>query len=512
MFPLLFMLATTAILLVVTIFKLYTDMEKVQKNIFSNTILTAGEEIVSKIDRILKGDTAVLSSYTVSEPLIEKKEEEVQESKRFLLDSANMPLGVITKFATLNEFNAPTARFDTVYFDTTYRQAFPYLPVEWDKNFDASKFEDKRAEGRKNRYKMDINLIEMDSNTLRVLNPEFMNRIIKESLREIKGKYDYDFALYNPFTTQFVIPPSKTSPDKILKSEYVFALKKSDRFSAPHYLILYFPTERWIFFQMMDAIAAMILLFLGIILLISGFTIFFSRKQKKNTDVRNDFINNMTHEFKTPIATISLACEAISDESIIADQDARNAYISIINDENERLKNMVTNILQLAQLNKGQIKLNIEKVNVHQIIKSVLNSVALQVSSKNGVILTKLNAQNPYIFADKTHIENCIINLVENAIKYSKNDPEIEINTTNDRKMFVVSIKDNGIGISKKNVKKIFNEFYRVTRGNVHDNKGFGMGLDYVKKIIHLHGGSIHVKSELNKGTIFTVYLPNKKT
>ncbi|MDR2979943.1 MAG: HAMP domain-containing histidine kinase [Bacteroidales bacterium] len=511
MYPLLLLLAITSILLVVTIFKLYTEAEKVQKNIFSGNIIVAGEDIVNKIYAVLKGDTSLLETYEINTLLINETPA-IQEAKHFLLDSNSIPVAIINKVISYNEKNIFTTQYDTLYFDTNYRHQFPFLPVDWNENFDPSKFEDKRGDGRKNRYKMDINLIEMDSNTLRILNKDFLNRIIKESLREIKEKYDYDFALYNAFTTQFVIPPSKTLPDKILKSEYVFMLKKNDRFIAPHYLILYFPMERGIYFQMMGAIAGMILVLLGSILLISSFTIIFSRRQKKNTDVRNDFINNMTHEFKTPISTISLACEAISDESIINDHAARSEYFSIIKDENERLKNMVTNILQLAQLKKGQMKMNIEKVNVHQVIKSVVNSVALQVNTKNGVLTTRLNAQNPYIFADKTHIENCIINLVENAIKYSKdNNVEIEIDTKNDKRMFVLSIKDNGIGISKKNARKIFNEFYRVTKGNVHDNKGFGMGLDYVKKIVSLHGGSIHVKSEINKGSIFTVSLPNKK-
>lgn len=510
MFPLLFLLAVTSVLLVVTMFKLYTEAEKVQKNIFSANIIAAGEEIINKIDAILKGDTALLSPHELSNFLIEEPTS-TQHAKRFLLDSANIPVGIINKITSRNDIDVYITQYDTLYFDTEYREEFPFLPADWQENFDPSKFEDKRSEGRKNRYKMDINLISMDSNTLRLLNRDFLNRLIKQSLREIKAKYDYDFALYNAFTTQFVISPTKTTPDKILKSEYVFMLKKSDRFLSPHYLILYFPTERGIYFQMMGAIAAMSLVFLSIIFFISGFTIIYSRKQKKNTDVRNDFINNMTHEFKTPIATISLACEAMSDDSILDDHAAKAAYISIIRDENERLKSMVTNILQLAQLKKGQMKMNIEKVNVHHLIKSVVNSVALQVSSKNGILVTKLNAQNPYIFADKSHIENCIINFVENAIKYSKENPEIEIDTRNEKKMFILSIKDNGIGISKKNLKKIFNEFYRVTKGNIHDNKGFGMGLDYVKKIISLHGGSIHVKSEVNKGTIFTVYLPNKK-
>lgn len=510
--PIICLLALTAILLLVAIFKLYTEAEKVQRSIFASEVLSAGDDIVNKIDAVLKGDSIpakteqpILSSDSV--PTVFHK-----YSKKFLLDSATRtPIGVIRSIMSYTEKNIFVTQYDTTYFDTNYRKNFPFMPSQWETDFDVSQFEDKRSGARNNRYKKDINLIEMDSSTMELLNRDFLNRIIKESLGDIAQKHEFDFALYNAFTTQFVVPPSIVSPEVILKSEYIFSLKNSDRFIAPHYLILFFPAERGIYFEMMKTISLLILFFLSIILIISAFTLFYLHRQKKTTDVRNDFINNMTHEFKTPIATISLACEAIADESTVEDAAAKMAYVSIIKDENERLKNMVNNILQLAQLKKGQLKMNIEKFDLHQLIKSVTESVALQISSNNGILRVKLDAPNPLIFADKTHIENCLINLVENAIKYSKKNPEIEICTQSDKKNMIISIKDNGIGIAKKNIKRIFNEFFRVTKGNIHDSKGFGMGLDYVKKIVSLHGGSITVKSEINKGSTFTLYLPIKK-
>jgi len=506
------LLIITAIMLVVTIFKLYTEAEKVQRSIFASEVLSAGEEIIGKIDAVMQGDTLPVTIESLenkndSTPAVYHK-----YSKKFMLDSASAkPIGVIKSTISYTAKTIFITESDTIYFDTNYRKNFKFTPPVWDEEMDYSKFEDKNEKARKNKYKLDINLIEMDSSTTNLLNKEFLNRIIKESLGAVTIDANFYFALYNAFTTNFVVAPTITTPENILQSEYVFALKKSDKFIAPHYLILYFPAERGIYFQRMGAIAILIISFLTIILIISGLTLYYLYRQKKIADVRNDFINNMTHEFKTPIATISLACEAIEDESVLEDKETKIAYISIIRDENNRLKNMVNNILQIAQLKKGQLKMDIERFDIHELIKNIAESVSLQITSNYGHLSLILNATNHFIFADKAHIENCIINLVENAIKYSKTNSEIEIRTENDKKNLVISVKDNGIGISKKNQKKIFHEFYRVSKGNVHNTNGYGMGLDYVKKIVSLHDGSITVESEINKGSIFTLYLPIKK-
>lgn len=232
-------------------------------------------------------------------------------------------------------------------------------------------------------------------------------------------------------------------------------------------------------------------------------------RQKKAADVKNDFINNMTHEFKTPISTISLACEAISDGSITY-AEAKELFIPTIRDENNRLQKMVENILLTARLNKGQLRMNVEIVDIHQLINKIIHSISLQISASKGKITQQLNAINYRIFADPIHIENIIINLTENAIKYSGNAPTIEIRTHNEGKNIVIEVEDHGIGIAKKEQKHIFQEFYRVSQGNRHDTKGFGLGLGYVKKIVSLHHGNISVKSELNEGSTFIISLPTK--
>ena len=182
----------------------------------------------------------------------------------------------------------------------------------------------------------------------------------------------------------------------------------------------------------------------------------------------------------------------------------------MIRAENERLQKMVTNILQLAQLKKGQLKINAEDVNVHGVLNAIVRSFSLQVTNLGGMFVTRFNAEMPIVVADKSHVESIFVNLIENALKYSNKQPVIELSTWCERGMLAVSVTDNGIGIPKKNIKHIFDEFYRVTKGNVHDNKGYGLGLNYVKKIVEIHGGRVKVKSVLGEGSTFTVYIPYK--
>jgi two-component system phosphate regulon sensor histidine kinase PhoR len=231
-------------------------------------------------------------------------------------------------------------------------------------------------------------------------------------------------------------------------------------------------------------------------------------RQKKIADIKNDFINNMTHEFKTPISTITLACEALSGEH--TRKTNREAYVSIINDENERLKLMVNNILQLAQLKKGQLHLQLVRCDIHELITQICDSFSLLIKSNRGEIREYLYAEHYTLQVDKMHIQNVIINLIENGIKYTHGEPKIAIRTENEKKNLLISVSDNGIGMTKKHIKHIFNDFYRISTGNIQKKKGQGLGLVYVKKIIELHGGSISVLSIPEKGTTFCIALPLK--
>ena len=501
--PLLILISCIAIMLVMTIFQLYKEAEKVQRSIFVNEVLIAGETVLDKIDATLKNDTIALSSiHQVSPDSVPVSTVYKKFTNKFLLDSATQrPIGIINTTFDFNKDNTIYAVVDTLYFDTNYLASIQHFDEVWGNN--------NIHEGQMKMNKQQSQLMEMDSSDVMLLNRDFLYRIIKEALAEEKIYSSFDFALYNAYTANFVVSPMLVEKEEILQSEYLFKLKNNDKFIAPHYLILYFPYERSIFFQRMSTIVILIICFIILIMLICGATLTALYRQKRAADVKNDFINNMTHEFKTPISTISLACEAIEDKSL-NDPAAKMAYVSIIKVENIRLQKMVENILLTAQLNKGQLRMNVERVDVRALIEKILNNLSLQVISRGGKISSKLNANEHIIIADPVHIENIIVNLLENALKYSPEKPFIEIRTLNEGKNLIIEVEDHGIGIAKRETKRIFNEFYRVSQGNRHDTKGFGLGLGYVKKIVSLHHGSVSVKSELGKGSTFIVSLPIK--
>ena len=250
------------------------------------------------------------------------------------------------------------------------------------------------------------------------------------------------------------------------------------------------------------------IIFLIIIIFCFGFIIFAVFRQKKLSDMKSDFINNMTHEFKTPISTISLASEILVNSNKETSIEKIHQYAKIIYDENQRMRSQVEQVLRMAQLDKNEYELNKEEIDVHELIKNAVGSLWLENYEKSAKINYIFNASNYKITADPVHLSNIIKNLVENAYKYSCDNPEIEISTTSDEKGVFISVKDNGIGIAENYLKYIFDKFYRVPTGNVHDVKGFGIGLYYVKIMAEAHSGKVSVESEIGKGSKFTIFLP----
>jgi two-component system, OmpR family, phosphate regulon sensor histidine kinase PhoR len=236
-------------------------------------------------------------------------------------------------------------------------------------------------------------------------------------------------------------------------------------------------------------------------------------RQKKLSEIKNDFINNMTHEFKTPLATISLAVDALRNEKVVSDREKMTYFSTIIKEENKRMNRQVETILKAALMDKQEVQLLLRPLHAHQVIKDVVENFTLQLEEKNGKAEVLLNAENDFIDADEVHFSNLIINLIDNAIKYSKEDqpPIIKITTQSTPKSIVIVIEDNGIGMNKETVKRVFEKFYRAHTGNIHNVKGFGLGLSYVKTMVEAHGGEIKVDSVLGKGSTFTMEFPLKK-
>ncbi len=250
-------------------------------------------------------------------------------------------------------------------------------------------------------------------------------------------------------------------------------------------------------------------LLVSLLLILScAFTIFIIIRQKRLSAIKNDFINNMTHEFKTPISTISLASQMLKDGTVSNSPDMVDHIAKIVRDESTRLTFQVEKVLQMAMFSESRMKLKLKVVNLHEIIDGLLENFRLKVEDKKGVIIHNFDASSDNVLADELHLANVISNLLDNAIKYCMKTPNITISTYNKNEGVVVSVTDNGIGISRKEQKLIFERFYRVSTGNVHDVKGFGLGLSYVKKIVEAHGGNIDVESTLHKGSKFEIYFP----
>ena len=300
----------------------------------------------------------------------------------------------------------------------------------------------------------------------------------------------------------------KVSGLKSDKDTYSVNLFPNDYSNSESYLRVYFPNQdRYIIRNIWMMYATSLLL---ILVVLGCFYVAVSTivKQKQLADIKNDFINNMTHEFKTPISTISLATQMLGDEAVTASPSMFKRYLGIIRDENKRLGSQVEKVLQTAQMERGEVRLNLGTVNVHQIIERVLGNISPQIELREGIIDIDLQAENPEIQADEVHLTNIIFNLLDNANKYSPEKPIIKITTENTEKGLSIKVSDQGIGMTKESIKQIFEKFYRVPTGNVHDVKGFGLGLSYVKKMVEEHNGRINVVSKLGEGSEFEVVVP----
>ena len=340
------------------------------------------------------------------------------------------------------------------------------------------------------------------------IDPKQLDTLIRSELNNYCLNIAYNYAVVNGNTNQMAISKTTGNPDNLLKSKYKTLLFPNDVFSKPDYLILQFPGSIKYVLASMWLMLASSTVFTLVILFGFAYTIHVILRQKKLSDIKSDFINNMTHEFKTPIATISLAIDSIKDPRVSQNKEKLDYFSRIIREENKRMNSQVEHVLRMAQLEKGELQLRTEKVNLHELIQHAVELIGIQVESKQGIMTSELNATKPVITGDPVHLSNVIFNLLDNANKYSPLDPVILIGTQDTKDGIVITVKDNGIGMSKETQKKIFEKFYRVPTGNLHDIKGFGLGLSYVKAIVELHQGTIEVESELGKGSKFSIVLP----
>ncbi|MDB9964433.1 HAMP domain-containing histidine kinase [Vicingaceae bacterium] len=316
---------------------------------------------------------------------------------------------------------------------------------------------------------------------------------------------DYVFDILDAQTNRLTFTEDENGSSELRDSPYKIALFPNAFLLESDELLLYFPEKDSLIIKnsWKVLLISILLIFILIGLFYSSISTIY--KQKKLSLVKNDFINNMTHELKTPISTISLACEALIDKTLMLDPERQTSYVSMIKDENKRLSILVDNVLKSAVWDSTHLKLNFLKINLHDIIQKVSQNFDIQINNRNGKLNLDLGAKEACILADKVHFSNVIYNLLDNANKYSPEIPKIGISTRNEEGSVILSISDNGIGISKENQKKIFDKFFRVSTGNIHDIKGFGLGLSYVKRIVDLHHAEISIESTRNKGTTINI-------
>jgi two-component system phosphate regulon sensor histidine kinase PhoR len=286
------------------------------------------------------------------------------------------------------------------------------------------------------------------------------------------------------------------------------ALFPNDIFQRDLKLAVYFPDVKHIYGKKMPGLMLLSLIFTFVILLTFSLSIYFILRQKKISKMKSDFINNMTHEFKTPIATISVAADSITNEKVISDNEKVKYFAGMIKKENLRMNKQVEKILQIARLDKKDFEFHFQTVDAHELIMKAVQSVELQIEKREGHLEINLNAVNKVITTDPVHFTNVVYNLLDNAVKYSTGEPKIKISTTNAATGLLLSVEDKGIGMNKAIQSKIFERFYRQTSGNVHNVKGFGLGLSYVKAIVDANKGYVNVKSEPGKGSKFEVFVP----
>ncbi len=347
-----------------------------------------------------------------------------------------------------------------------------------------------------------------------LVTPQIENRINKAELEEMLYDAFHQYGINIPYEYAVIKWNNETafkSDNYKAKGEndyFTVQLFPDDIFASSNYLSVYFPQkESFLFRSFSFMIFASVLLTIIITFAFSVSVVYLFR-QKKLAEIRNDFVNNMTHELKTPISTISLASQMLADNSLPANLKNIDNISKVIADESRRLGYQVEKVLQMAVFDKGKVKLRLKETDMHELIRNMIDNYSIQLKNKGGVIKPALNARQYVIDVDTVHITNVLTNLIDNAMKYCTREPEITVSTRNIKNCLAISVSDNGIGISKADQKRIFEKFYRVPTGNIHNVKGFGLGLSYVKKIIEEHNGSIEVESQLYEGSTFTLYLP----
>jgi len=338
-----------------------------------------------------------------------------------------------------------------------------------------------------------------------------LDSLVKSELSQAGIEIEPAYGILQKGNDSFLVAKPLAQADNLRGSDLRTRLFPNDILGSRNELVMYFPGRQAYLWSQMGPLVASSGIFAAIIIICFAVAIYTILRQKRLAEKLNDFINNMTHEFKTPISTIALASEALARTEVLEDKDRISRYGRMIADENRRMRSQVEKILQMAVLEEGDFDLKYDQIDVHEAIRKMADNIALLVESRGGELIFEFNAVDPVLEVDPLHFSGIINNLLDNALKYSAESPRIIVRTSEERQGLRIEVEDNGIGIEEKAQTQVFEKYYRVPRGNVHDVKGFGLGLSYVKLMVEAHGGEVMLKSWPGKGTRVSLYLPRAK-
>ena len=367
-------------------------------------------------------------------------------------------------------------------------------------------FEERRAR-RRMHIEATIARLQSDFKLEDRIDGESLDYIIRSEMNQSNIILPFEYAVYEKDCENKIYQSANYNPQKenVIFSTSLFRIDWFE--SQPYYLDVYFPKQGNYLFKSIGFMSVSSIVFTLVVIFAFATAIFQMLRQRKITGIRTDFVNNITHELKTPISTISLASQMLNDKTIPNESKNYDHLSTVIADESKRLSQQVEKILQMAIFDRGKLMIKFKELDVHELANTVVRNMLIQIKNKNGQIVKNLDATNSIAEVDEVHFTNVMFNLMDNAIKYSNGSPDITMSTTDTPNGLSISIQDNGIGITKADQKRIFDQFYRVSTGNVHNVKGFGLGLAYVRNVVKAHNGTINVESEPGHGTRFTIFL-----
>jgi two-component system phosphate regulon sensor histidine kinase PhoR len=436
----------------------YRDFDSIELRVYEHGILEEDYNIPYTFFDTGGSDTTTIKSYTSKRTTTVLKEE-------FGLDGKEYRLTPIQKFNKIGGLSA----IEKAQYEDIFSEFAKKVPIH------------QRVS------KQEIELL---------LNRELKNRSIDT---------EYEYGVYsNGLPTKVKSKGFKYKEKTFYKAPIFVDSEGGSNFS----LLISFPEKKKFLISSILGLAVLSLLFTWVIVASDSGAIYQLSRQKQISEIKSDFINNMTHEFKTPIATINLAVEAIKNPKVIDDKEKVMRYLQMIRDENKRMHAQVENVLRISKLERNQLDISKDRVDVHDIIQDAIAHVELIVADRGGYIETHLDASRSEVLANEMHFTNVIVNVLDNAVKYSVEPPKIDLYTELVKNNIIIKVQDQGAGMSKAVLKKVFEKFYREHTGNIHNVKGHGLGLSYVKKIIDDHQGEVYAESEKGTGSTFYIKLP----